>query len=97
MRQDGETLHVAFVADAPATRLLLVEAQPRLVELAEARGLKLGDTAVSANPDGDRTGSSFGQTADQRRPVPAPQGSASNRSTTTSPAPDRADSDNRIA
>lgn len=97
LRQDGETLHVAFVADAPATRLLLVEAQPRLVELAEARGLKLGDTAVSANPDGDRTGSSFGQTADQRRPVPAPQGSASNRSTTTSPAPDRADSDNRIA
>lgn len=97
LRQEGGTLHVAFTADAPATQLLLIEAQPRLAELAEARGLKLGDTAISANPDGDRAASGFGQPADQRRPAPAPQGSASNRSTTTNPAPDRADSDNRIA
>lgn len=97
LRQEGETLHVAFTADAPATRLLLVEAQPRLAELAEARGLRLGDTAVSANADGDRTGNGFGQPADQRRPAPAPQATAASRSTTTNPVPDRADTDNRIA
>lgn len=99
LRQDGDTLHVAFTADAPATRALLAEAQPRLAELAEARGLKLGDTAVSTRGDqqNDRAASGFGQPADQRRPAPAPQGSASNRSTSTNPAPARADSDNRIA
>lgn len=99
LRQDGETLHVAFTADAPATRALLADAQPRLAELAEARGLKLGDTAVSTRGDQqqDRAASGFGQPADQRRPAPAPQGSASNRSNTINPAHDRADSDNRIA
>lgn len=99
LRQEGETLHVSFAADAPATRALLADAQPRLAELAEARGLKLGDTAVSARSDqqSDRAASGFGQSADQRRPVPAPQGTASNRTNTISPAQDRADSDHRIA
>ncbi len=99
LRQQGETLHVSFAADAPATRALLADAEPRLAELAEARGLKLGDTAVSARTDqqGDRTAGGFGQPTDQRRPAPAPQGTASNRSNTINPAHDRADSDNRIA
>ena len=46
LRQEGATLHVHFSADQAATRDLLAQAQPRLAELAEARGLRLGQTGV---------------------------------------------------
>ncbi len=49
VRQDGDTLHVHFAADQPQTRALLQEAQPRLAEAAEARGLKLGQTSVGTD------------------------------------------------
>ncbi len=101
LRQDGDTVHVQFAADAPATRALLADAQPRLAELAEARGLRLGDASVSAGGDGARAGNAsggaFGQAADQRRPAPFAQPVNHNRSITTNPARDRADSDHRIA
>lgn len=101
LRQDGDTVHVQFAADAPATRALLADAQPRLAELAEARGLRLGDASVSAGSDGTRAGNgsggAFGQAADQRRPAPFAQPVNHNRSITTNPARDRADSDHRIA
>ena len=101
LRQDGDTVHVQFAADAPATRALLADAQPRLAELAEARGLRLGDASVSAGSDGARAGNAsggaFGQAADQRRPAPFAQPVNHNRSITTNPARDRADSDYRIA
>ncbi|OQW78144.1 MAG: hypothetical protein BVN32_06705 [Proteobacteria bacterium ST_bin14] len=101
LRQDGDTVHVQFAADAPATRALLADAQPRLAELAEARGLRLGDASVSAGSDGARAGNAsgggFGQAADQRRPAPFAQPVNHNRSITTNPARDRADSDHRIA
>jgi hypothetical protein len=55
VRQDGDTLHVRFTAEQSATRTLLEEAAPRLAEAAEARGLKLGQTAVGADgAGGDR-------------------------------------------
>jgi len=41
----GDTVHVHFNAEQAATRTLLADAQPRLAELAEARGLKLGQGA----------------------------------------------------
>lgn len=101
LRQDGDTVHVQFAADAPATRALLADAQPRLAELAEARGLRLGDASVAAGSDGARAGNAsggaFGQAADQRRPAPFAQPVNHNRSITTNPARDRADSDHRIA
>lgn len=101
LRQDGDTVHVQFAADAPATRALLADAQPRLAELAEARGLRLGDASVSSGSDGARAGNAsggaFGQAADQRRPAPFAQPVNHNRSITTNPARDRADSDHRIA
>ncbi len=101
LRQDGDTVHVQFAADAPATRALLADAQPRLAELAEARGLRLGDASVSAGSDGARagnaSGNAFGQAADQRRPAPVAQPVNHNRSITTNPARDRAISDDRIA
>ena len=86
MRKDGDTVHVHFNADQAATRTLLADAQPRLAELAEARGLKLGQGALG---DGN-TGS--GQ---QRAPAPS---QIPNRTPTTAAAmnADAAD-DTRIA
>jgi flagellar hook-length control protein FliK len=53
LRKDGDTLHVHFTADTQATRTLLNDAQPRLAELADARGVKLGQTSVDAGTGGN--------------------------------------------
>lgn len=50
--QEGDRVHVRFTADTPAGRAMLNEAQPRLAELAEAKGVRLGQTTV----DGGATG-----------------------------------------
>ncbi|WP_414899969.1 flagellar hook-length control protein FliK [Sphingomonas flavalba] len=60
IRQDGDRIHVAFATETAQARALLADAAPRLAELADARGLKLGDTGVQQQ---DR------QAPDQRRPV----------------------------
>jgi flagellar hook-length control protein FliK len=52
VRKDGDTVHVHFTAENQATRTLLTEAQPRLAELAEARGVKLGGATVDAGTGG---------------------------------------------
>lgn len=49
VRQVGDRVHVHFTAEQEATRALLADAQPRLTELATARGLRIGDTSVSAD------------------------------------------------
>lgn len=56
VRRDGEQVHVHFAAADAQTRQLLADAQPRLAEAAEARGLKLGRTDVSGGDlaGGDR-------------------------------------------
>ncbi len=64
VRQEGERVHVRFTAEHEATRALIAEAQPRLTELAAARGVRIGDTSVS-------TGTGGGGTAPQPRPVPS--------------------------
>lgn len=46
IQRDGDRVHVHFATDNPHARALLNEAAPRLVDMAEARGLKLGDTGV---------------------------------------------------
>ncbi|WP_260597338.1 flagellar hook-length control protein FliK [Sphingomonas endolithica] len=51
LRRDGERVHVHFAAENPASARLLHEAQPRLAELADARGIKLGDATVGADRD----------------------------------------------
>lgn len=48
IRRDGDRLQVHFTAENPATRQLLADAAPRLAELAEARGLKLGQSSVDS-------------------------------------------------
>jgi flagellar hook-length control protein FliK len=52
IRQEGERVHVHFTTETPAARQLLVDAQPRLGELAEARGLKLGQTSFESGTTG---------------------------------------------
>ncbi|WP_136163014.1 flagellar hook-length control protein FliK [Sphingomonas flavalba] len=61
IRHDGDRIHVAFATETAQARSLLADAAPRLAELADARGLKLGDTGVQQQ---DR------QASDQRRTVP---------------------------
>lgn len=56
IRREGDRLHVHFAAENPATRQLLTEAAPRLAELADARGVKLGQTSVDAGTGGQQQG-----------------------------------------
>ncbi len=55
VRQDGDRVHVRFTAEHEATRALIAEAQPRLSELAAARGVRIGDTSVSTGTGGSGT------------------------------------------
>lgn len=67
--KDGELTHVHLAAENAQTRALLAEAQPKLAELAEQKGMKLGQTSVGTQP-GQQQG------ADQQAPrqhQPAPQ------------------------
>lgn len=74
VRKDGDTVHVHFTAEQAATRTLLQDAQPRLVELAEARGLKLGQGALQSGADQAGSNANSGQQRAQstaRAPVPS--------------------------
>lgn len=46
IEQTADGVNVRFVTDNPQARALLADAQPRLMELAESRGLKLGGGGV---------------------------------------------------
>jgi flagellar hook-length control protein FliK len=85
IRHDGDRIHVHFAAETSAGRQLLTDAQPRLAELAEARGVKLGQTSV----DGGSSGSGHQQDA-ARQPMPA-------RPASTATAEPAADTDQRVA
>lgn len=52
IRREGDRLHVHFAAEAQATRQMLADAAPRLAELADARGIKLGQTSVDSGSGG---------------------------------------------
>jgi flagellar hook-length control protein FliK len=52
IRHEGDRVHVHFTADSASARAALAEAQPRLAELAEARGLRLGQTSVDGGGAG---------------------------------------------
>ena len=54
IRQEGDRIHVSFTTDTAQARTLLTDAAPRLAELADARGLKLGDTGVAHQQGGRR-------------------------------------------
>ncbi|MEO7170481.1 MAG: flagellar hook-length control protein FliK [Sphingomonas sp.] len=71
LRKDGDTLHVRFTADTQATRTLLTEAQPRLAELADARGVKLGQTSVDTGTGGGGANHMNHQSRATTRRIPA--------------------------
>lgn len=52
IRHDGDRVHVHFTTETAAARQLIADAQPRLSELAEARGLKLGQTSFESGAMG---------------------------------------------
>ncbi|MEG3181777.1 flagellar hook-length control protein FliK [Sphingomonas sp. LT1P40] len=52
IRRDGDRLHVHFTAENSTTRQLLADAASQLVELANARGVKLGGTSVDGGTGG---------------------------------------------
>ncbi|MBX3562953.1 MAG: flagellar hook-length control protein FliK [Sphingomonas sp.] len=56
VRQDGDRVHVHFSAETQAARQILTDAQPRLNELAEARGIRLGQTSVEQQGTGAQSG-----------------------------------------
>lgn len=54
IRKEGGEVHVNFTVDTAAARTLIADATPRLAELADARGLKLGGTGVETGSGGER-------------------------------------------
>jgi len=86
IRHEGDRIHVHFATETQAARQLLADAQPRLSELAEARGVKLGQTTV----DSGTAGSGQQQNATRQAPMPARPASAT-------AAEAAADTDQRIA
>ncbi|RIA44518.1 flagellar hook-length control protein FliK [Hephaestia caeni] len=71
MRKDGDTMHVSFTADVAATRAMLAEAQPRLAELAQQRGLRLGQSSVDAGAGGHGQPNQSHQPGASRAPLPS--------------------------
>ena len=90
LKRDGDAVSVHLAAHQPETRQILADAQPRLADLAEARGLKLSASTGSATTDAG--GHAAAQQQQQQRTAAAPMRPASAAS-----ADDEAASDERIA
>ena len=88
VKRDGDVVHVHFTAEQAATRALIQDAAPRLAEAAEARGLKLGQTAVG----GDGAQPNGRQPQPQQPSAPAPA-----RPRSAAAASDEDAADTRIA
>jgi len=69
VKKDGDALRVHFNAEQAATRTLLADAQPRLAELAEARGLKLAQGSLGDSGAQQQRAPAAPQTPN--RPAPA--------------------------
>lgn len=92
LRRENEGVRVHFTAAEPATAKLLADAHPRLTELAEAKGLKLGGAPVDAGASGggDRRQPATPQPALPARPVRA-------RAASDAQSDPRPDTDDRLA
>jgi flagellar hook-length control protein FliK len=67
IRHDGDRVQVHFTTETLAARQLIADAQPRLNELAEARGLKLGATSFESGTAGQSP-----QRDGREQPLPQP-------------------------
>ncbi|MFW2850867.1 flagellar hook-length control protein FliK [Sphingomonas sp. TX0543] len=92
LKREGDGVSVHLDAHQPETRQILAEAQPRLTELAEARGLKLSATTGGTS---DAGGQPLAQQQQQRASQNAAKNSAPPGAATE--ADHAADTDERIA
>ena len=69
VKTDGDTVRVQFTAEQAATRTLLADAQPRLAELAEARGLKLAQGSLGDSGAHQQRSPTSPQTPNRPAPV----------------------------
>lgn len=60
IRQDDAGLHVQFSTDTQSARQLIADAQPKLAEIAQERGIRLGSTSVDTNAAGSNGGGNGG-------------------------------------
>jgi flagellar hook-length control protein FliK len=58
IRQDDAGMHVAFNTDTQAARQLITDAQPKLAEIAQERGVRIVSSSVESNATGTGSGSS---------------------------------------
>lgn len=72
IRQDDAGIHVQFHTESQAARQLIADAQPRLAEIAEQRGIRLGSTSVESNATGMGAGTGNPQTGQGQRHDAAP-------------------------
>ena len=93
LRRDGDAVAVHFNAQQAETRQLLADAQPKLAELAEAKGLKLSAQAGQVGHGGQGDGGQ--QQQQQRAPSSAPL--STNRAGRVAAQDEAALSDERIA
>ncbi len=87
---DDGKLHVRFNSDNVDAGRLLAEAQPRLVQMAEARGLKLGGMQVDVgSQQSGQSQQSQRQAQDQGNPAPRAPRSTTRATTQTTRSDDR--------
>jgi len=59
-QDDSGTIHVQFNTDTQSARQLIADAQPKLAEIAQERGIRLGSTSVESNAAGTNGGTGAG-------------------------------------
>ena len=70
-QDDAGSLHVQFNTDTQAARQLIADAQPKLAEIAQERGIRLGSTSVESNAPGTNGGTGAGMNQGQRQDAQA--------------------------
>lgn len=59
-QDDSGNIHVQFNTDTQSARQLIADAQPKLAEIAQERGIRLGSTSVESNATGTNGGTGAG-------------------------------------
>lgn len=62
-QDDSGSLHVAFNTDTQSARQLIADAQPKLAEIAQERGIRIGSTSVESNAANTNGGTGTGANA----------------------------------
>lgn len=99
LKRDGDAVQVQISAEQAQTRQMLAEAQPRLAELADARGVKLHLSGAPGGSAEQQAGSGPGQNAggDAPRQQATPASPFSTRPRSAAPRGDADAHDERIA